>query len=204
VSARPSDLLSEEFRVHPEGFWSTAHLLGDDGYDRMTTAAQRGWNAVAAWGGQGWDLGECPYAVIFHRTRDGAYELAENVEGDVTMYSYPTRALRDRATDAMAFFHWRLHDEEWVTGLATPRTCPPRCAGRSRGSAAMADDVVAHELVAAVLTFLDCDTARGVTDQRTLAAKAALRDQLDQCIDHGNEVELDTGPVLTVLDGGVQ
>jgi hypothetical protein len=45
---------------------------------------------------------------------------------------------------------------------------------------------------------------RGVTDQRTLAAKAALRDQLDQCIDHGNEVELDTGPVLTVLDGGVQ
>jgi hypothetical protein len=68
----------------------------------------------------------------------------------------------------------------------------------------MADDVVAHELVAAVLTFLDCDTARGVTDQRTLAAKAALRDQLDQCIDHGNEVERDTGPVLTVLDGGVQ
>jgi hypothetical protein len=35
----------------------------------------------------------------------------------------------------------------------------------------MADDVVAHELVAAVLTFLDCDTARGVTDQRTLAGK---------------------------------
>jgi len=68
----------------------------------------------------------------------------------------------------------------------------------------MADDVVAHELVAAVLIFLDCDTAWGVTDQRTLAAKAALHDQLDQCIDHGNEVDLDTGPVLTVLDGGVQ
>lgn len=45
MSARPSDLLSEKFRVHPEGFWSTAHLLGNDGYDRMTTAAQRGWNA---------------------------------------------------------------------------------------------------------------------------------------------------------------
>ena len=34
----------------------------------------------------------------------------------------------------------------------------------------MADDVVAHELVAAVLIFLDCDTAWGVTDHRTLAA----------------------------------
>ena len=42
----------------------------------------------------------------------------------------------------------------------------------------MADDVVAHELVAAVLIFLDCDTARGVTDHRALAAKAALRDQI--------------------------
>ena len=136
MSARPSDLLSEEFRVHPEGFWSTAHLLGNDGYDRMTTAAQRGWNAVAAWGGQGWDLGEWPYAVIFHRTRDGACELAENVEGDVTMYSYPTRALRDRATDAMAFFHWRLHDEEWVTGLANAEDMPATLCGpfsRERG-----------------------------------------------------------------------
>ena len=68
----------------------------------------------------------------------------------------------------------------------------------------MADGVVAHELVAAVLVFLDCDTAWGATDQRTLAAKAVLRDQLAQCIDRGNEVDLDTGPVLTVFDGGMQ
>ena len=136
MTARPSDLLTEQFRVCPEGFWSTARLLGDDGYDRMTTAAQRGWDAVSAWGSQGWDLGEWPYAVIFHRTRDGANELAENVEGDVTMYSYPTRALRDRATDAMAFFHWHLHAEEWVAGLANAEDMPATLCGpfsRERG-----------------------------------------------------------------------
>lgn len=66
------------------------------------------------------------------------------------------------------------------------------------------DVTAARELVAAVLIFLDCDTAWGAADQRTLAAKTRPREQLDVCIDHGNAVDLGDAPMLTVLHGGIQ
>jgi hypothetical protein len=45
------------------------------------------------------------------------FELLERVEGDATHYVYPTRELRDRATDELALFHWRHEREEWVEGV---------------------------------------------------------------------------------------
>jgi hypothetical protein len=45
------------------------------------------------------------------------YELLECVEGDASHYVYPTRELRDRATDELALFHWRHEREEWVEGV---------------------------------------------------------------------------------------
>ena len=39
-------LLSDEYRVAPETFWAAANLRGDDGYDRIQVASNRGWTAI--------------------------------------------------------------------------------------------------------------------------------------------------------------
>ena len=45
------------------------------------------------------------------------------------MYSYLTRALRDRATDGMAYFHRFLHGDEWVAGIASAEDMPATLCG---------------------------------------------------------------------------
>lgn len=122
-------LLSAQCRVAPEPFWQLSQMLGDDGYDRMEAAGGRGWQAVPSWGLDGWDLGAWPLVVISHRRTADAFELAYDVEGDITVYRYPTRGLRDAATDCLAFWHWKNNDEEWVDGIENIDIAPDRLRG---------------------------------------------------------------------------
>lgn len=122
-------LLTDTHRVGPEHFWLACQLRGDDGYDRIEVARPRGWRAIPAWGRDGWDLGCWPLVVIFHRDIADGFELVENVEGDVTAYRFPTRAMRDAATDELAFFHWRHEDEPWVSGIERLQDAPAELRG---------------------------------------------------------------------------
>jgi hypothetical protein len=45
------------------------------------------------------------------------FELLECVEGDPSHYVFPTRELRDQATDQLAMFHWRHEGRTWVEGV---------------------------------------------------------------------------------------
>lgn len=123
------DLISQQFKVQPEPFWGIATLRGDDGYDRMERARPRGWAAIPSWGRDGWDLGSWPYVVISHRNTEDGYELAYNVEGDITVYRYPTAELRDRATDYLAFWHWKHAEEPWVEGVDNIDMAPKHLRG---------------------------------------------------------------------------
>ena len=122
-------LLNQSYRVAPETFWDVAHMRGDTGYDVMEPARGHGWEAIANWGLDGWDLGSWPYVVVFHRDSVDGWEIAEYVEGDLTVYRYPTRGLRDAATDCLAFCHWKHQDEEWVAGVDSVETAPWRLRG---------------------------------------------------------------------------
>jgi hypothetical protein len=123
------ELLETPYRVDPEAFWEIAQMRGDDGYDRIELAGRRGWHAVPSWGRDGWDLGSWPLVVIFHRRSDVGYELAYNVEGDITVYRYATRELLDTATDYLAFWHWKHEDESWVAGVDSVEVAPAHLRG---------------------------------------------------------------------------
>jgi len=125
----PASLLTNAYRAVPETFWLACQLCGADGYDRIEIARSRGWRAIPAWGRDGWDLGSWPLVVIFHRDSVDAFELAENVEGDVTAHRFPTRELRDQATDELAFSHWHHNDEPWVAGIEQFEDAPAELRG---------------------------------------------------------------------------
>lgn len=129
MAARAEDLLSDGYQVAPENFWMLAVLRGDDGYDRIESASRYGWKAIPSWGLDGWDLGSWPLVVMFHRSIDDAFELAYNVEGDITVYRYATRELRDAATDYLAFWHWKHEQEAWVDGIDSADVAPARLRG---------------------------------------------------------------------------
>jgi hypothetical protein len=122
-------LLSPAYRVSRESFWDRARALGDDGYDVMERARVYRWLPVPSWGRDGWDLGAWPLVVMYLRTAGEQYELAYYVEGDVTVYRYPTRELRDAATDALAFWHWKHAGEEWVAGIDRVEDAPAHLRG---------------------------------------------------------------------------
>jgi hypothetical protein len=77
----------------------------------------------------GWDLGCWPYVVVYHRHTGETWDLAECVEGDLTVYRYPTRERRDAATDCLAFWHWKHHGESWVAGVESVDAAPGRLRG---------------------------------------------------------------------------
>jgi hypothetical protein len=116
--------------VETEAFWTIAQMRGDDGYDRIELARLHAWHAIPSWGRDGWDLGSWPLVVIFHRRIDAGYELAYNVEGDITVYRYPTRELLDAATDGLAFWHWKHDGESWVAGVDSIDDAPAHLRGR--------------------------------------------------------------------------
>ena len=123
------ELIGKAFQVEPEPFWEIAQMMGDDGYDRIGRAAKHDWEAISAWGAAGWDLGDWPYVVISFRDRGNGFELAYNVEGDITVYRYASAADRERATDILAFFHWKAKGNQWVEGIESAAGCPPELRG---------------------------------------------------------------------------
>lgn len=122
-------LLCVQYRVAPEVFWHLAQIRGEDGYDCIKAAQPHGWRAVPSWGLEGWDLGDWPLVVISHRRTSLGFELAYHVEGDITVYRYPTRELRDAATDCLAFWHWKHDGEDWVDGVGSVDIAPDRLRG---------------------------------------------------------------------------
>lgn len=129
LTSTSDHLLQRPFRVEPEPFWTIAQMRGDDGYDRMELARHRGWHAIPSWGRDGWDLGSWPLVVILHRHTEAGYELAYDVEGDISVYRYPTRELLDAATDVLAFFHWKHDGEPWVDGVESVDDAPLHLRG---------------------------------------------------------------------------
>jgi hypothetical protein len=123
-------LLSEHYQVTPESVWHFSQMRGQDGYERIDTMRAHGWIAVPSWGLEGWDLGGWPLIVIFHRHSADGYEVAYDVEGDVTVYRYPTRELGDAATDCLAFWHWKHDGALWVDGIESIDDAPDHLRGR--------------------------------------------------------------------------
>jgi hypothetical protein len=122
-------LLCEQYRVAPVVFWQLLHIPGDDGYDYMRIMQPLRWCVVSSWGLEGWNLGDWPLVVILHRRTTCGFELAYKVEGDITVYRYPTRDLRDAATDCLALWHW-IHDgKDWVDGVESIDAAPDRLRG---------------------------------------------------------------------------
>ncbi len=99
---------------------------GDEGYDRMGFAGRLGWDAIANWGLNGWDLGSWPYVVVYHR---GEAEFAVDVEGEFDIEEFATREERDRRTDEIAFFYWKNRTEAWVDGIDSHEQMPPYLRG---------------------------------------------------------------------------
>jgi hypothetical protein len=122
-------LLSGQYRIEPEAFWTIARMRGDDGYDIMEPARALCWAAIPSWGRDGWDLGSWPYVVIYHRKAVDGWQIAYYVEGDLTVYSYPSRELRDAATDCLAFWHWRQAGKDWVAGIDSVDVAPDHLRG---------------------------------------------------------------------------
>lgn len=93
-----------------------------DGYGDMEAENKRGWHDIPAWGRDGWNLGEWPYVVIYHRTTnpgtvtggklDRVYELMSICEGDRDVYTFPTEADREAATDYL--FLWYAAGKRWA------------------------------------------------------------------------------------------
>jgi hypothetical protein len=119
----------KQYQIEPKAWWLAAQMIGMDGYDTLETAERRGWHAIPAWGSRGWDLGSWPLVVIYHRNQADSYSVAEYVEGDVTVYTCPTKELREQITDALAFFHWHIREESWVKGYETVDQLPTEFRG---------------------------------------------------------------------------
>jgi hypothetical protein len=116
-------------RVPPEPFWQGVRDGGGDGFDSMDAARARRWEAIPVWGRDGWDLGDWPLVVIYTRHDAGGWYLAENVEGDVTVRSFPDEAQRTAAIDALAFDWWKYAESPHVAGYATVADLPGELRG---------------------------------------------------------------------------
>ena len=89
-----------------------AARFAGDGYDRAEMVARIGWQSMASWGVNGWDLGDWPYVMVYRRTRtddDGVtwYGLAVNVEGDTDLTEYRTEDDWRAKVQEVAEFYWR-------------------------------------------------------------------------------------------------
>lgn len=120
-----------QYEITPEGFWQCTWMYGD-GYNVMEVAHQQKWRAIPGWGKDGYDLGDWPYVIIFMKNLQERYDIIYYVEGDVTMYSAPTKEIRDAIVNEIAFFHWKQQDEEWVQGYDTVDQLPDELKGPYR------------------------------------------------------------------------
>lgn len=105
------------YKIDAEAFWQIERMAGGDGYDAMEKAAEYKWVAVSGWGRDGWDFLEWPYYVGYVRNTPEGFEFATNCEGDVDVWRFPSRELRERAMDLWAFLSWERKSEKWVEGV---------------------------------------------------------------------------------------
>src|SRR5207248_4481483 len=107
------------------------------------------WSDISAWGEKGWDAGSSPLVVIYHRDQPDQYSVCEYVEGDVTVYTCPTKELRNQITDEICFFHWKFRDESWVKGYDSVDELPDELKGPYRNREKSAGRLVslAHERI---------------------------------------------------------
>lgn len=122
-------LLGATYRIAPEAFWDIARMRGDSGYDLMGPARSHGMARHPELGPR--RLGPRFLALRrrLPRAVGHAWELAEYVEADLTVYRYPTQERRDAATDCLAFRHWKHQGESWVAGVETVVAAPGRLRG---------------------------------------------------------------------------
>ncbi|SRR5258708_30207809 len=121
-----------QYLKEPGAFWKSLPMRGVDGYDTIELADQRGWKAIPHWGKDGYNLGSWPLVIIFFRDRKEYFDVIEYVEGDVTMWSCPTKELRQEITDGLAFFHWKHQDEHWVKDYTSVDQLPDDLRGPYR------------------------------------------------------------------------
>jgi hypothetical protein len=113
---KPEDL--RPYKVDAEAFWQIERMAGGDGYDVMDVAQKHEWLAVSGWGRDGWDFLEWPYYVGYVRNTPEGFEFATNCEGDIDVWRFPSRELRERAMDLWAFLNWERKNETWVAGVS--------------------------------------------------------------------------------------
>ena len=122
-----------QYKVDPGNFWKGLLMLGGDGYDDMELAEKHGWKPISAWGKEGWNLGSWPLVIVFFRNLkkgdENFYQVIEYVEGDVTMWSCPTKELRQQVIDELAFFHWKFSNKEWVNDYTSVDELPDELRG---------------------------------------------------------------------------
>jgi hypothetical protein len=104
------------YLVTTGGRWTLPEFAGDDGYESAETAENTGWKKRAAWGLNGWDLGCWPLVVYMFRDHDGAFELAEHVEGDIKVWRFSTNEMRSALVDTLAFWWWQNEEQAWTAG----------------------------------------------------------------------------------------
>lgn len=122
----------EQYKVEPDTFWQALPVVGVSGYDAIELAERRKWHVVPSWGRDGYDLGNWPLVIVFVRNRNGRFEIAYYVEGDVDMYSCPTPDIRKAIIDEIAFFHWNWEGKDWVKGITSVDELPDELKGPYR------------------------------------------------------------------------
>lgn len=88
-----------ELAKHQVGSHGRDYRVSQDGYEDMAAAKKDGWQVVASWGQEGWDLGSWPYVAVYRRTKDGSFQVQLIVEGDHTVYAFASEADAEAAID---------------------------------------------------------------------------------------------------------
>ena len=101
----------EELLAHRASAHGRDYSVSDDGYDDMSVAESRGWEAHSAWGRDGWDLGQWPYVSILLRVDGSRHEVMTIVEGDHDVYVFDSEADQHAAVDYL--FLWHAAHQEW-------------------------------------------------------------------------------------------
>jgi len=105
------EIPAEDVRCHLSSW-------GGDGYDRMEHSEKAGWQSVSSWGHDGWDLGDWPYVVIKTAKHNGRFLLAQDVEGDLTVYGFDSEANRESAIDYLFAWYASTH-RDWLPAEIT-------------------------------------------------------------------------------------
>lgn len=123
----------KQYQVEPDASWQDTWRYGG-GYDVIEALEMKGWQPISGWARDGYDLGNWPLVIVFHKNRPDAYSVVEYVEGDVTMYTCPTKELREQITDEIAFWHWHFNSEDWTKGYESVEELPQELRGPYRAA----------------------------------------------------------------------